>query len=52
MVAEKFERLPRKVVPAHYDLHLKPNLTTFIFEGEETIHMEVNSFCANTLSYL
>jgi len=36
-----FERLPKDVVPSNYALKLQPNLTTFTFEGEETISVEV-----------
>lgn len=36
-----FERLPKVVIPKHYNLKLKPNLKTFVFEGEEAIKVEV-----------
>lgn len=36
-----FERLPKLVIPKHYNLKLKPNLKTFVFEGEEVINVEV-----------
>ena len=39
--SKPFERLPKTVVPEHYNLQLKPNLKTFIFEGQETIKVEV-----------
>jgi puromycin-sensitive aminopeptidase len=43
MVSEKkFERLPSSVVPSHYDIWLKPNLTQFTFEGTITAHLNVN----------
>ena len=30
-------RLPRNVIPVHYDLHLEPDLDTFTFEGSVSI---------------
>ena len=36
-----FKRLPANVVPKNYKLTLKPNLTEFIFTGEEAIDVEV-----------
>lgn len=36
-----FERLPKNVIPKHYDLTLKPNFDKFTFEGTETINVEV-----------
>ncbi|XP_063226837.1 puromycin-sensitive aminopeptidase isoform X2 [Bacillus rossius redtenbacheri] len=38
-----FERLPKNVVPKHYDLVLKPDLKTFVFEGKETIKVQVKT---------
>jgi hypothetical protein len=40
--SKPFERLPKSVVPKHYDLKLKPDLKTFIFEGQETVNVEVS----------
>ncbi|CAH1397947.1 unnamed protein product [Nezara viridula] len=37
-----FERLPKNVKPLHYDLQLKPNLETFVFEGKVGIKLQVN----------
>ncbi|KAJ9600825.1 hypothetical protein L9F63_001037, partial [Diploptera punctata] len=39
--SKPFERLPKTVVPEHYNLQLKPDLKTFIFEGQETVKIEV-----------
>ncbi|XP_071450915.1 puromycin-sensitive aminopeptidase [Hetaerina americana] len=36
-----FERLPKSVVPRHYELLLQPNLKTFVFQGKETVQVEV-----------
>jgi hypothetical protein len=46
--SKPFERLPKSVVPKHYDLQLKPDLKTFIFEGQETVKIEV-SYCKRSL---
>jgi puromycin-sensitive aminopeptidase len=40
---KKFERLPKSVIPSHYDIWLKPNLTKFTFQGTITAHLEVSS---------
>lgn len=37
-----FQRLPKSVLPKHYDLFLKPNLKEFTFEGRETVKVVVN----------
>lgn len=36
-----FKRLPRTVVPSHYDLKIRPFLDTFQFEGTVTIDIQV-----------
>ncbi|XP_049807692.1 puromycin-sensitive aminopeptidase isoform X2 [Schistocerca nitens] len=41
--SKPFERLPKCVVPKHYDLILKPDLKTLVFEGKETIEVEVKT---------
>lgn len=38
-----FQRLPKDIIPSNYALKLQPNLTTFTFEGEETISVEVKA---------
>ncbi|XP_045180065.2 puromycin-sensitive aminopeptidase-like [Mercenaria mercenaria] len=40
---EPFQRLPTTVKPVNYDIQLKPNLKTFVFEGIESINIEVSS---------
>lgn len=44
MVNEKkpFCRLPKDVTPRNYDLKLKPNLTSFTFEGSLVIDVQVH----------
>ena len=34
-------RLPRNVIPVHYDLHLEPDLDTFTFAGSVSIRLGV-----------
>ncbi|GFS49299.1 endoplasmic reticulum aminopeptidase 2, partial [Nephila pilipes] len=36
-------RLPRHILPTHYDLLLRPNVTTRTFEGEERIHLNITT---------
>jgi puromycin-sensitive aminopeptidase len=36
---KKSVRLSKDVVPKKYEIHLKPDLSAFTFEGEETIHL-------------
>ena len=38
-----FERLPTKVVPVHYTLHLTPDLKQFAFNGTVDIDVQVTS---------
>ncbi|XP_017887572.1 puromycin-sensitive aminopeptidase isoform X2 [Ceratina calcarata] len=37
-----FYRLPIDVQPEHYNIVLSPNLKTFVFDGKEDIHIDVN----------
>lgn len=39
---KKHVRLSPHVVPSKYDVHLKPDLEAFVFEGEETIHLTLS----------
>ena len=36
-----FERLPKSVVPVHYDITIKPDLVQLAFEGNEIISLKV-----------
>src|SRR3989344_6219899 len=36
---KKTVRLSTDVVPTRYEIHLKPDLEAFVFEGEETIEL-------------
>ncbi|CAF4442757.1 unnamed protein product, partial [Adineta steineri] len=36
-----FERLPKTVVPTHYDLTIQPFIDTFKFNGEVIIHIQI-----------
>ncbi|MGH0162220.1 UNVERIFIED_CONTAM: hypothetical protein FKN15_042193 [Acipenser sinensis] len=42
-------RLPRAVIPVHYDLTLQPNLTTMKFTGSVTITVKVNEDTKNVV---
>lgn len=37
-------RLPRNVLPTHYDIKITPDLKNFTFDGEITISVEVSVF--------
>ncbi|KAL6422387.1 hypothetical protein ACFW04_010611 [Cataglyphis niger] len=43
-----FRRLPSFVRPYHYDISLTPNLTTFTFDGIESVHLNVE-FTTDTI---
>ena len=34
-------RLPPNAVPSHYELHITPNLTTFVFQANVQIHLKI-----------
>lgn len=34
-------RLPTNVVPSHYHLTIRPEISTFTFSGNETVHVQV-----------
>ncbi len=42
-------RLPRTVVPRHYELHLEPDLQNFTFSGEETVAITVSEPTAEVI---
>ena len=37
-------RLPRNVIPTHYDIKITPDLKNFTFDGEVTISVQVSHF--------
>lgn len=41
LVSDNPYRLPRNVVPTHYDLELSPDLESFTFDGRVTVAVEV-----------
>jgi len=48
-----FERLPTKVVPTHYTLHLTPDLKLFTFDGVVDIDVQVTNECGtSTLRFI
>ncbi|XP_043483664.1 puromycin-sensitive aminopeptidase-like [Leptopilina heterotoma] len=38
-----FKKLPTDICPFHYEICLKPDLNKFICEGEENIHVDINT---------
>lgn len=36
-----FERLPKTIVPSHYDLRIQPRLKDATFDGQVEIHVQV-----------
>jgi len=49
MVLKQFERLPKTVIPTHYNLHLKPDLVKCTFEGFVAVNIEVRTEVRHTL---
>lgn len=39
-----FERLPKSVVPVHYEITIKPDLVKLVFEGHESVTLKVRAF--------
>lgn len=39
--ANQFSRLPTNVVPNHYFLNIRPDISNFSFSGSEIVHVEV-----------
>ena len=42
-VSKVFERLPKSVVPVHYEITIKPDLFKLVFEGTENVTLKVCS---------
>ncbi|XP_076372940.1 puromycin-sensitive aminopeptidase-like protein [Tachypleus tridentatus] len=42
-VSKPFERLPVNVLPVHYNISFRPDLQKLVFEGHETIKVEVKN---------
>lgn len=36
-----FERLPKNVIPVHYEITIKPDLVKLVFEGHESVTLKV-----------
>ena len=45
MITQNREILPRKIIPNHYNLTLKPNFKSFKFDGNVKIDVEVIENC-------
>ena len=41
MVLKPFERLPKTVIPIHYDISIKPDLVRLVFQGKESVTIKV-----------
>jgi len=40
-VSKVFERLPKSVVPVHYEITIKPDLVKLVFEGTQSVTLKV-----------
>ena len=40
-VSKVFERLPKSVIPVHYEITIKPDLFELVFEGTEKVTLTV-----------
>ncbi|CAF2515714.1 unnamed protein product [Rotaria sp. Silwood2] len=46
-----FQRLPKSIVPTHYDLTIQPNLDKFKFNGDVNIHLKVQEPTSSIVLY-
>lgn len=44
MALKPFERLPKAIQPVHYEISIKPNLFSLVFQGTETVTFQVFTF--------
>ena len=44
-----FERLPKSIVPIHYEISIKPDLVKLVFEGSENITLKVSPLFINII---
>ncbi|CAF4409199.1 unnamed protein product [Rotaria sp. Silwood2] len=46
-----FQRLPKTIVPTHYDLTIQPHLDKFTFNGDVNIHLKVKEPTSSIVLY-
>jgi len=47
-----FQRLPKTIVPTHYDVTIQPHLDKFKFNGDVNIHLNVGQIGFCYISYV